>query len=260
MNKFLGLIFALLFSITAAFSADLRFVQVDDLFFKLEDKPKFETVIKEINSLRSVDFIVFSGDNIERADKQVLETFLKTAKKLKKPYYIILGSNDVNKRKDLSKAEYMETVSKYNFAHRKIKNPNYVFEKKGVVFIVVDGSKEVIKLPNGYFKPEVLSWLDEQLNIYKDKTVIILQHYPIVPPVKKESYYTYKAEDYLKMLSKHKNVKAVVSGHFNAFDIKEFNKVYHISAKAAPEYMIHDIIDVDINSPMFFSMIKELKY
>lgn len=259
MNKFLGLLFTILLSISTAFAADIRFIQVDNLQFSTSNEEKFLDLIQEINNYKNIDFIVFSGSNICRPDKNELENFLKTAKKLKKPYYIVLGMKDVNRRKDLSKAEYMKIVKKYTRTHSKIESPNYVFEKNDMIFIVVDGSKDVIPTSNGYYRAEVLNWLDEQLKLYKNKNVVILQHYPIIPPSKRETYYTYKAEDYLKMLAKHKNVKAIVSGHFNALNEQNVNGILHISTSDFPTYRIIDVIDCDSANPAFWSSIKGLQ-
>ena len=95
----------------------------------------------------------------------------------------------------------MEILGKNIRFYKKIKSPCYVFEKNKWVFIVVDGAKEVIPTSGGYYKPEVLEWLAEQLNIYKNRKVVILQHFPIVPPALKETKYTYKAENYLSFLA-----------------------------------------------------------
>lgn len=259
MKKFFGFLFAFLLSVTTALATDIRLVQIDNLQFSLANEDKFIELIKEINDLKNVDFIVFSGSNISKPNKEELEAFLKTAKKLKKPYYVVLGMKDVNKRKNLSKTEYIQTVKKYARAHKGIENPNYVFEKNGMLFIVADGSKEVIPTPNGYYRDNVLQWIDEQLRINKDKNVVILQHYPIIPPSNRETYYTFKAEDYLKMLSAHKNVKAVISGHFNALNEQKFNGVVHISTSDFPTYRIIDIVDCDTKNPEFWSTIKEIK-
>ena len=92
---------------------------------------------------------------------------------------------------------------------------------------------------------------------YKDKNVIILQHYPIIPPATKETHYTYKADEYLKLLSEHKNVKAVVSGHFDVNKEQEVNGILHISTKNAPIYRVIDILDYETKNPTFWSTIKE---
>lgn len=257
MNKFFGVLILFLLSTTLVFSADMRFVQVDGLYFNTSKTASFQSLIEKINSERNVDFVVFSGNNISNPNRENLKNFLFEAKKLKKPYYVILGQKDVSKQKDLSKEQYMKIVSKKNRSHKKIKTPNYVFKKNNVIFVVADGSKDVIPTANGYYKEDVILWLDEQLDFYKDKNVVILQHYPIVPPIKKETHYTYKADEYLRLLTEHNNVKAVVAGHFGANNEQVVNGILHISTKNAPTYRIIDILDYDTSSPTFWSTIKE---
>ena len=175
MKKFLSLFITFLTVSTASvFASDMRFVQVSDLMFSANDEKSvdnFKNLVSDINKQKKVNFVVFTGNNIAKPDKKNLEGFLDNAKKLNEPYYVVLGNKDVNKQKDLSKAGYMQIVQKENRAHKKIETPNYIFEKNGLIFIVVDGSKEVIPSPIGYYKDDTLKWLDEQLNLYKNKKI-----------------------------------------------------------------------------------------
>ena len=249
----------LIFSLTVltGYSADLRFIQVDGVLYNQNNLHSFETLIEKINQEKDVEFIVFTGNNISKPNSKELENFLLLAKKLTRPYYIVLGQRDVNRNKNLSKKDYMGLVQKKVRAHKKITSPNYVFKKKNLVFIALDGSKEVIPTSIGYYKDDVILWLDEKLDMYKNNNVIILQHYPIVPPAPKETHYTYKADEYLKLLSEHNNVKAVVAGHFNTNNEQEVNGILHISTKNAPCYRIIDVLDYDTSNPTFWSILKE---
>ena len=237
-----------------------RFIQADGVFLNSYDEDSvanFEKLISNINSEKNVSFTIFTGNNIAKPDPANLKCFLKKANKLKMPYYVVLGQKDVNKKKFLGKADYVKILRKKNSAMRKFKTPNYVFVKNGLVFIVADGSKEVIPMSNGYYRPDVLDWVNQKLDKYKNKNVVILQHYPLVPPCEKEQYYTFKADEYLKMLSEHKNVKAVISGHFGVNNEQEVDGIMHISTKNAPAYRIIDITDYDSDHPIFWSTIKE---
>lgn len=257
MKKLLSLITIFCLTSLSVFSADMRFVQVDGALYNKSSEPAFETLIKKINKEKNVEFVVFTGNNISKPSQVELKNFLDKAKKLDKPFYVVLGQKDVNKQKNLSKQEYMQIVRKNVRAHKKINSPNYVFEKKGLVFIVADGSKEVIPTSMGYYKENVILWLDEQLDKYENKNVIILQHYPLIPPSNKETHYTFKADEYLKLLSEHKNVKAVIAGHFGVNNEQKYNGVLHISTKNAPVYRIIDILDYDTENPIFWSTVKE---
>lgn len=257
MKKFFSFLIVFLFSTLSVFSADMRFIQVDGLLYKSESRAQFEKLIENINNEKDVEFIVFTGNNISKPDKGLLQEFLLCAKNLKRPYYIVLGQKDVNKKKNLGKEDYIKLVRKKNFTMRKVFSPNYTFTKKKIVFIVADGSKEFIPTPIGYYREYVLLWLDDQLDKYHDKNVVILQHYPLVPPEQKETHYTYKADEYLQLLSEHKNIKAVVSGHFNVNKEVLVNDILHISTKDAPTYRVIDIMDYETKNPTFWSVIKE---
>lgn len=259
MKKILFLILTFAISLISVSASELKFVQIDGLLYSAENENStehFKTTIKDINKMNDIDFVIFSGNNIAKPNINNLSGFLKEAKKLKVPYYVVLGQKDVDKQKGLSKAKYFELVSKSNKTHKKFKTPNYVFIKKGVVFIVADGSKEFIPIANGYYRPNVVSWVDSQLTKYKDKNVVIIQHYPLIPPSAKETHYTYNADEYLKMLSSHKNVKAVFSGHFDVDKEQTVDDILYVSTSNSPSYRVVEIIDHKTAHPEFWSVLK----
>jgi predicted phosphodiesterase len=259
MKKIVGLFIIFLFSTIVAFGADMRFVQVDGTLFSTEDSSvnQLKNLVKDINKQKNVEFIIFTGDNIAKAKKENLEEFLKVVKDLKRPYYIALGGKDVNKQKHLGKKEYMEMVKSNSYAHKKINFPNYVIEKKDIVFIVVDGSKEVIPSSIGYYRAETLEWLQNQLSYYCDKNIVIFQHFPLIAPLNKESRLTFKPDEYLEMLKNYNNVKAIFAGNFNVNSEKEVDGILHFSTANAPQYRIVDIMDYETEKPIFWSVIKE---
>ena len=187
-----------------------------------------------------------------------MDGFLSEAKKLDMPFYIVIGDKDVNKHKGMSKKDFLKTVKK-QVRKFKPEEPDYVFEYNDFVFIVVDGSKDVIPGTNGFYKENVLAWLDEQLTQYSKNNVIIFQHFPLIPPSDREAYYTFKPENYLALLLRHNNVKAVISGHFGVNNEKTVNGIVHISTAGVPYYRIIDILDYDTNNPTIWAELKEIK-
>lgn len=255
------LVFVLTFLVVSlsAFADDMRFVQVTDVRYNsANENDLFTKTIKDINKQKDVEFVVFTGDNINKPDKNELEAFINEAKKLKCPFYLIIGDKDVNKHKDLSKKQYIKEIHRH-IRKFKSESPNYVFEKNGFVFMVVDGAKDVIPGTNGFYKDDVLSWLNTQLDLYKDKNVIIFQHFPLIPPSSKETYYTFKPENYLKILHNHKNVKAVISGHFGVNSEQHFDGVSHITTAGLPYYRVIDIMDYETTNPTIWAELKEVK-
>ena len=256
MKKFLCICFVFLFTAIKSYASDIKFIQIDNLMLNpySEDSIKdFQNTVKEINKQKNVGFVIFTGNNIAKSDNKYLITFLKKADKLNKPYYIALGHKDLNKNKGLSKAEYIKNVKKHT--HKNIKSSNYFFIKKDVIFIVADGAKELIQTPFGYYRDNVIEFVDEVLTKYSSKNAIILQHFPIYPPEQKEAYYTYKGNEYLEMLSRHKNVKAVISG-FGINSENDINGIKHITTANYPQYRIIDIIDCNTDNTTIWSTLK----
>lgn len=259
MKKILGLALVLFFSCIPVIAKDMRFIQVTDTLYSISDEKSVEelkNIVNDINHESGTQFVVFTGNNIAQPSRENLEGFLKEVKALKVPYYVVLGNKDVNRQKNFGKKDYIEILKKNIKTHKKIESPNYIFENDGVIFIVADGSKDVIPSSNGYYKADVISWLDSQLQLYKDKNVVIFQHFPLIPPAQKESRYTFKPEGYLKLLTKYPNVKAIFTGHFEVNNEQTVNGILHVSTKNAPAYRVVDMMDYDSKTPVFWSVIK----
>ena len=257
MKKILSLFFTSVMFTCFCEAKDIRFVQISDVKYSAgTDNQCFSKVIQNVNKQNDIKFVVFTGDNINRPTIADLQGFINEAKKLNCPYYIVIGDKDVNKMKHLSKIDYIKYLNK-NIRKYKQKSPNYTFIKDDIVFIIVDGAKDVIPGTNGYYKEDVLIWLDNELNKYKDKNVIILQHFPIIPPLEKETYYTFKPEEYMKVLSKHNNVKAIISGHFGVNDEKCVQGINHITTAGTPYYRIIDILDAETKTPTIWAQLKQ---
>ncbi len=267
----LSLIFA-----TNVQAKELQFAQFSDIHLSLDESngrgvasaeiaENMKLAIKEINKNRDIKFVVFTGDNIDKAEREALIQFFKLANKLHKPYYVVIGNHEVFRYKRFDKKDYMHTVW---WKHWQMlgKKPSYVFKpKKELVFIVVDGANELMPSPSGYFKPETLEWLDKKLKKYKNKKVVLVQHFPLVPPVKKKSHDTVDADKYFQVINSYDNVIAIVSGHFHANNFIYRKGIYHLSAPAFLEKPHeYKIIKIEyepkylFSSPAEFSISQEL--
>lgn len=243
-----------------ASAKEIKFVQISDSHFaniKAEytqrevenSKSVLEKTIKDINGISDVDFVMFTGDNIDRSSDIDLKGFLAIANKLKYPYYVVIGNHEVFKSQKFDKKDYMRLVSKYS-KNCRTKSANYVFKKNGFVFIVVDGAKEIIPGPAGYYKKDTLTWFDKQLTKYKNCDVIVFQHFPIVEPYYNRTHMTYNKQDYEAVLAKHKNVRAIFSGHFHANGEVKKDGVYHASCPSLVEPPHnYKIVEISIKSP-----------
>jgi len=260
----------LLQSCCFALESAIKFVQVTDVHFEAKKPFKvklLQETVKDINRLKDVSFVVFTGDNLNNPNPQDLNDFVKIINKLEVPYYLALGDHDVFKSKNLSKDQYVEIVRNNNiFWFRR--EWNYSFKKKGYTFLVVDGAKEIIPGSVGYYRADTLEWLDKQLTKNSKRPVIILQHYPILDmkefgSAKLKTHRTYQPEKYFEILDKHKNVLAVLSGHFHVNCEEMRNGVYHISTPTLLgepyQYKIIDIISKEGLSPIIYTQLKEVE-
>ncbi|MCM1265245.1 MAG: metallophosphoesterase [Candidatus Gastranaerophilales bacterium] len=244
------------FFVASAEAKNIKFAQITDVHYKVHSDILCK-MIKDINKTSDIDFVIFTGDNIGQTNQKNLQKFLDDTKKLNKPYYFVLGNKDVSKSHDLTKDTYMKMVHKTNKLHPK--TSNYVFKKNNVVFLVADGSKEVIPSVSGFYNKETLQWIDEQLTKYKFNKVVIFQHFPLANKPSNEFYLTHNAIEYLQMLSKHNNVIAVVTGHYHKNDEVMYNGVYHITSPAASEGS-YKIIEIDMdNDYEVFTILKDVK-
>lgn len=265
-----GMFFILMLGVNAQVFADnIKFAQITDTHLSATNPytaSVLESAVEDINKQSDISFVVFTGDNIANPKEADLNEFVKIIKKLNVPYYITLGNSDVYKSNGLSKVRYFEILKEANLLKFNTqKTPNYVFKKNNFVFVVVDGAKEVVPGTVGYYRKDTLDWLDKVLTKYSKKDVVIFQHFPVVYPKEVESrlktHKTYRVEDYLKVLAKHQNVLAVVSGHFHVNAETMENGVYHISSPSLltlPQaYKIIDIVTTKEFSPIIYTQLRE---
>ena len=143
----------------------------------------------------------------------------------------------------MTKENYMYlTRKKLGLYHSQ--NANYVFKVKDIVFVVMNGVKEYFPAPNGYFRKDELLWLDKQLAKYKDKKVVILEHFPLLD-TNLLSHNLWKKENYIEILNKHNNVIAIVSGYYHKnYEIQK-DGIYHILTKNFQNNRYYKIIQID---------------
>lgn len=255
----------------SAFASELKFIQVTDSHVSIQGKDYSQrevedaksvlvNTIKDINSVPDVDFVVFTGDNIDTANSDDLKSFIKMANKLHAPYYMVIGNHEVFKSQNLNKKEYMKIVRKYSKNCRPYA-PSYVFHKKGIVFLVVDGAKDVIPGPAGYYKKDTIKWLDKELTKYRKSKVVILQHFPIVEPYYNRTHTTYNKKDYEDVLKKHSNVIAIISGHYHANGEQMKDGVYHVSSPALVEAPHnYKIIEISMKNKNDYKIYTQLRH
>lgn len=254
---FLSLICALTLLCNTCEAKSVKFVQITEAMYGKNNSAELLTkAIKDINEMKDIDFVVFTGDNTAGANIDYLKGFTTEVKKLNKPFYIVVGDRDVAKSKHLEKEVYAKKLHKM-LGRKSPETLNYSFKKGNVAFIVVDGAKDFITMPNGYFNSTTLEWLENQIQLYKDNKVVILQHFPVANKTSNDLLYTANAIEYLKLINKYDNVISVVAGHFNKNDEVSLNGIYYIVTPGLAQncYKIIEI-DEDNGYQIFTSLVR----
>lgn len=238
MRNFLKLLIIFIFLcglICPAYAKSESVTVISDIALNSDKKdnrmtPSIKNLINAINQVNSdtSSAVIFLGNNVSSANKHDIAMFAKVTKKLNKPYYVLCGNKDINRAKNINKKEFYRIVNKYSSNKLKT-SPSY--KKHGeYVFVFMSGVNETFSTYKGYYKERELDFLDKTLNKFKNDKVIIFQHFPVVSEFKDTSRKTHKAEDYMKILSRHNNVLAVISGHMGKEEISEDeNGVKHIN-------------------------------
>lgn len=258
MKKFI--IFLLLFlSFNCKCQAEVvKFIQVTDVHLTQNNAQYLKQFVKDANEkYKNVDFIVFTGDNIDDANQKDLLLFLEIIKNLKIKTYVLVGNHDLFKFHEMTKENYMALVRK-KLGHYHSKNANYVIKKKDIVFIAMNGVKEVIPMPNGYFRENELIWLDKMLTKYSNKKVVILQHFPLIN-ARSSGHNLYKKNTYEEVLKKHNNVISIISGHYHENEEKKENNIYHIVTENFQDNRFYKLIEIDTNDDMIFTILVDNK-
>lgn len=232
------------------FGSEITFTAIADTHIKSDKAnnsmtPSIEKLLRakdDINSSGS-KFAVFLGDNIDKADKYDLVMFAKIINKIKKPVYVGIGNHDILKTQGLTKKEYYKLLNR--FSKNKISKLPAIKKVDEFIFIFMDGTNETIPMPRGYFRDSEMIFLEKALNKYEDKNVVIFQHFPILPPKEGTLRQTFKDEPYKKILSEHKNVKMIVSGHYHMdFEGEDENGIKHISIPSLAKDGEYKVINI----------------
>ena len=250
------LVFTLIFGINTACSqlniksvipSSLKIVQLSDVHFDTEtttdgkrliaSSPKLlDDAIDQINHLKNIDFVVFSGDSINRPSESDFKKFLTKINTLKYPWYLSTGNHEISVGGVLSKQRRLELISQYNKNFIETKSYYYIKPKKGYIFIFMDGVIDRKVSAHGYFPKTELKWLDKTLSYNAELKAVIIQHFPLVEPCKSSDHTVLNKKGYLNVLSKHKNVIAVLSGHYHVPMVKKVGKTLFISSPALVQY------------------------
>jgi len=233
-----------LFFQNATYADTLRFVQISDVHFTTlsqshgkrdlsNSKYYLQKAISNINNLKDVDFVIFTGDSIDSPAPSELEKFALEAKKLKYPWYVALGNHEVTVSGNFKKTEYFNILKKHNKYIKNEGKPYYAFNQdKKYLFIAADGVIEKHLTAGGYFDKPQLNQIEKIIKNNPKKKIIIFQHFPLIEPSQSHDHKVLNAEEYLNMLYKYKNVFMIASGHYHVDKVTNKNGIIFVSTSS----------------------------
>ena len=228
-------------------ASDLKFAQVSDAHFSTRnvntsfkltaESPKIlDDVVAQINETPDINFVMFTGDLIDKSFENELLAVLPHINKIKYPWYFVFGNHDPCVGGHLTKKLYLSILreNNNNFTTQK---PYYSFSpQKGYKVIALDTIIDTRITTNGQIDYEQLKWLEEELNKSKKDIVLIFMHVPIIEPFPSEGHRLLNAGEVQALIEKYKNPIAVFQGHYHANKITQHDNVLYVSSPSLVSY------------------------
>ena len=216
--------------VCTAANNNLRVAQVSDAHFSSYEENtsyKFlkksgellDDVIFQINTSGPYDFVMFTGDLINKPKVSELEKFISHANNLIYPWYAIDGNHDISIDGPLTKRKFLATLAEAN-DNMQQENIYYAFTpKKGFRVICLDSIIDYKLTSNGEISNEEYLWLTQELEKHAKDTVIVCSHVPIVEPFSSPNHKMQNEYEVRKLIKSHKNPVIVLQGHYHTTKI-----------------------------------------
>ena len=228
-------------------TSSLKFAQISDAhFYTGEDNTTFklraesakllDDAILQVNNTPNINFVMFTGDQIDKPFEKELTAFLPYAQKLNYPWYITFGNHDTCVGGYLTTQVYLDMVNKSN-PQFNYKKPYYSFvPQKGFKVIVLDSIIRDRITSNGLIGEDQLKWLDDELKSAEKDIVLIFTHVPLIEPFESTNHKLLNADKVRSTIEKYKNPIGIFQGHYHAAMIEQHNNILYVSSPALVSY------------------------
>ena len=228
-------------------AAGLKFAQLSDVHFLADgsnttfkmtgESPRLlDDAISQINEYNDIDFVMFTGDLIDKSFEKELKAFLPHVEKLNAPWYFAFGNHDRCVGGYLNTLVYLDMVRNSN-PDFKFKKAYYSFApKKNHKVIVLDNIITDEITSNGYIDEEQLKWLKKELDSSKNDTVLIFMHVPVIEPFASPNHKMRNGIVLKQLIESYKNPIGVFQGHYHAAKITQHDNVLYVNSPALVSY------------------------
>lgn len=228
-------------------ATSLKFAQVSDVHFlengsnttfkMIGESPRLlDDAIEQINEQNDLDFVMFTGDLIDKSFEKELRAVLPHVQKLNTPWYFAFGNHDRCVGGYLTTEVYLKMLNEVN-KNYKFKKAYYSFEpKKSYKVIVLDDIITNEITSNGFIDDAQLKWLKNELDKSKNDTVLIFMHVPLIEPFASPNHKLRNASQVISLIESYKNPIGVFQGHYHATKVTQHDNVLYVSTPALVSY------------------------
>ena len=233
--------------VCTAANNNLRLAQVSDSHFStfenntsykfLENSAEIlDDVIFQINTSGPYDFVMFTGDLINKPKIKELESFINHVNKLAPCWYALDGNHDISIDGPLTKEKFREVLHNSNKNIPDDQNYYAFTPKRGFRVICLDSIIDYKITTNGEISESQLAWLKNELDEYKNDIIVLCTHVPINEPYPSENHKLINESEVKEIIKLHKNPVVVLQGHYHTTKVKQDGNILYVSTPSLVTY------------------------
>lgn len=243
----LGIAYFIGTQVIGAPGQNLKFAQISDVHLATDEQNTsykmlenscelLRDVVKQVNLIPGLDFIMFTGDMINLPKSSQILEFSSIAKHINAPWYVTIGNHDVDFDGKFTKKDLLKAIASHNL-HFNESKPYYSFKKKGFKIIAIDTMIDSRVTANGEIPKEQLEWMDKEVKETPEKDVIVIfSHVPVVEPYSSEHHRLLNTQEVLKHLYSYNRPIVWLSGHYHSTKVIQDGKLLFISSPSLVSY------------------------
>lgn len=220
---------------------------------------RLKNIVHDFNS-RNLDFCICLGDIITsvqdfQTDKSNILRISNEFQNFDMPHHIILGNHDLEA---MSKSDF------YTIFGKEQKNNYYSFNHDNCKFIVLDANYLAdnsnyntgnYNWTESFINAEQISWLENELNLCKEKNIIIFTHQNLAYRMNNgclDACVIKNHKEVSQVFESSKKKITVVQGHYHNGDYQVINNITYLTLKALcvgdnTSYIPRIVVTVDEN-------------
>jgi 3',5'-cyclic AMP phosphodiesterase CpdA len=238
---------------------NLRLAQVSDAHFSsFEDNTSYkmlknsseilDDVVFQLNTSGPYDFVIFTGDLINKPEESELKKFITHIKKINYPWYAINGNHDIAFGGTLTKQVFKKMLNSSN-KNMHGDTPYYAFTpKRGFRVLCLDSIIDSRITTNGEISKTEYQWLKEELDNHTNDSIVICTHVPIDEPFASSSHKMNNEYEIKSLLRQYKNPIIVLQGHYHCVRARQADNIIYITSPSLVTYPnAYRVININSN-------------